>query len=308
MPQAANETRQRMNDYMSQLVKSVDEVMNFPFLRFGHTEITLWGVLMFLFLLTVVFAAEWVIKRYFILRLLARTKMDRALQYAIAKIAGYVIIVLGLYIALQAVGIDLSSLAIIAGAVGVGLGFGLQNIINNFVSGLIILAERPITMGDRVEVGGVAGQVAKISLRSTTVVTNDNISIIVPNANFISDVVTNWSHGDPKVRIRIPFGVAYGTDIELLRRLMLEVAAEHPKALKEPKPDLFFTGFGDNSMDFELMVWSVEMTFSPRRFRSDLYYAIERKLRAHNIEIPFPQRDLHLRSGTFTFQPPASPT
>lgn len=291
---------------MSQILKNLEKVMNYPFLRFGHTDITLWNVLTLVVLLALVLLAEWAIKRFFILRLLSRTKMDRALQYAVAKIAGYVIIVLGFYIALQAVGIDLSSLAIIAGAVGVGLGFGLQNIINNFVSGLIILAERPVAIGDRVEVGGVAGQVTKISLRSTTVVTNDNISIIVPNANFISDVVTNWSHSDPKVRFRVPFGVAYGTDLEQLRRLMLEVAAGHPKALKEPKPDLFFTGFGESSLDFELVVWSDEMTFSPRRFRSDLYYAIERKLRDHHIEIPFPQRDLHLRSGTFAASSPAN--
>ena len=135
---------------------------------------------------------------------------------------------------------------------GVGFGFGLQNIISNFISGLIILAERPIAIGDRVEIGGVAGQVREISLRSTTVITNDNMAIIVPNADFITQRVTNWSYEDPRVRFRIPFGVAYGTDLPKLRKLMLEVADEHPKALKDPKPELFFVGFGDSSLNFEL--------------------------------------------------------
>ena len=127
---------------------------------------------------------------------------------------GYPFIALGIYIALQLVGINFTSLAFVAGAVGVGIGFGLQNIVNNFVSGLIILAERPIAIGDRVEVGGVAGRITRMSLRSTTVVTNDNISIIVPNANFITHPVTNWSHGDPRVQIRLAVGVAYGSDLE----------------------------------------------------------------------------------------------
>ncbi len=129
--------------------------------------------------------------------------------------------------------------------------------------------------------------------------TNDNITIIVPNSDFITSKVTNWSYGDPKVRIRLPFGVAYGTDTERLRKLMIELALESPMVLKEPGPELFFVGFGDSALNFELGVWTAEMTSKPRRFRSDLNYAIERKLRENKIEVPFPQRDLHLRSGQF---------
>ena len=139
------------------------------------------------------------------------------MQYAVGKIAGYLFIAVGFYVALKVIGIDLSSLAFLAGAIGVGLGFGLQNIISNFVSGLIILAERPISIGDRVELGEVAGWSPKINLRSTNIVTNDNITIIVPNSDFITNKVTNWSYGDPKVRIRLPIGVAYGTDPERLK-------------------------------------------------------------------------------------------
>jgi small-conductance mechanosensitive channel len=250
-------------------------------------------------LVVLVFFLERLMRRIIVRRFIQRTHMHTTMQYGIGKIVGYLFICVGFYIALKMVGIDLSSLAVIAGAIGVGLGFGLQNIISNFISGIIILAERPIAIGDRVEIGDTGGVVEKINLRSTTIVTNDNITIIVPNSDFITSKVTNWSYGDPKVRIRVPFGVAYGTDTERLRQLMIEVALENPRVLKEPAPELFFNGFGDSSLNFELGVWTAEMASKPRRFRSDLNYAIERKLRENDIEIPFPQRDLHLRTGQF---------
>lgn len=271
----------------------------YPLLKLGNEPFTIASLLKIIFWLAFVLALSWALRRFVVQRLLKHTRFDSSFQYAISKLTGYVFVCLGFFIALQVNNVNLSSLTVIAGAVGVGVGFGLQNIINNFVSGLIILAERPITIGDRIEVGTVAGQVSKISLRSTTVVTNDNISIIVPNSDIISHAVTNWSHGDPRVRIRLAVGVAYGTDPEKLRRLLLEVAADHPKVLKTPASDVFFNGFGDSSLDFELAVWTAEMTAKPRRFRSELYYAIEKKLRDNHIEIPFPQRDLHLRSGSW---------
>ena len=249
-----------------------------------------------IFLFALVIVAERIARRYFITRLLKRTHLEPGMQFAVARVIGYALLGLGFCISLQMEGVDLSSLTFVVGAASVGFGFGLQNIISNFISGLIILAERPIAIGDRVEIGGVAGQVHEISLRSTTVVTNDNMAIIVPNADFITQRVTNWSYEDPRVRFRIPFGVAYGTDLSKLRKLMLEVADEHPKALKDPKPELFFVGFGDSSLNFELGVWSGEATTSPRRFRSDLFFAMEKKLRDNDIEIPYPQQDLHVRT------------
>jgi small-conductance mechanosensitive channel len=174
------------------------------------------------------------------------------------------------------------------------------------VAGVIILAERPISIGDRVEMGDVAGLVTRINLRSTTIVTNDNITIIVPNSDFITSKVTNWNYGDPKVRIRVPIGVGYGTDPEKLRRLLLEVAAEHPKVLREPPSEVFFIAFGDSSLNFELGVWTTEMASKPRLFRSELNFAMERKLRENKIEIPFPQRDLHIRSGQLVAPPPSA--
>ena len=264
---------------------------------FGADTVTIGGILLLVFLFVSVIIVERILQRLLIRRFLSKTRLQPSLQYGLSRIFGYTLIAIGFYVAFQAVGFDLSSLAIVAASVGVGVGFGLQNIINNFVSGIIILAERPISIGDRIDVAGVAGRVTKIQLRSTTVVTNDNITMIVPNADFISNTVTNWSHGDPKVRIRVPVGVAYGSDLKLLQRLLLEAAEEHPKALRDPSPVVLFTEFGDSSLNFELGVWTQEMTATPIHFTSQMNFIIEQKLRENDIEIPFPQRDLHVRSG-----------
>jgi small-conductance mechanosensitive channel len=276
----------------------VYKVLNYPLLTLGKGELTLGVIIKLVALCALVVIGERLLRHKFTMKVLKRTAFDAALQYAIARISGYIVMLIGFYIALTAVGINLNSLAVVAGAVGIGIGFGLQNIVQNFIAGIIILAERPIALGDRVEVGTVAGTVSKIDLRSTEIVTNDNISIIVPNSNFLTNPVTNWSHGDPRVQMRIPIGVAYGTDIEKLKRVLTEVGMENPHALKEPACTVYFVAFGDSSLNFELGVWTKTMTHNPQRFRSDLNYAIERKLRENKIEIPFPQRDLHIRSGS----------
>ncbi|MEP6698129.1 MAG: mechanosensitive ion channel domain-containing protein [Verrucomicrobiota bacterium] len=236
-------------------------------------------------------------KRFLFNRFLVNSGLDRALQYAIAQIVSNLVLVVGVFIVLENTGIHLGALTVFAGAVGVGVGFGLQNIASNFISGLVILAERPITIGDRVEVAGVAGQVEMIRARSTVIRTNDNIAMIVPNTKFIDSPVTNWTYGDPRVRFRIPVGVAYGSDVNKVREALIAAGKEHPNALKDPAPSVFLSKFGDSAIDFELVVWSSEMSHRPRRFRSDLNFSIEKKLREAGIEIPFPQRDLHIRSG-----------
>jgi small-conductance mechanosensitive channel len=236
-------------------------------------------------------------KRFLFNRFLVHSGLDRSLQYAISQIASNVVLVVGVFIVLQNTGIHLEALTVFAGAVGVGIGFGLQNITSNFISGLVILAERPITIGDRVEVGGVTGQVQKIRARSTVIVTNDNITTIVPNQKFIDSPVTNWTYGDKRVRFRIPVGVAYGSDVELVRKKLIEAGEEDPHTLDDPAPSVFFVGFGDSSLDFELVAWSDEMSHRPARYRSDLNFAIHGKLKEGGIEIPFPQRDLNIRSG-----------
>ena len=236
-------------------------------------------------------------KRFLFNSFLVHSGLDRSLQYAISQIAANVVLVVGIFIVLQNTGIHLEALTVFAGAVGVGVGFGLQNITSNFISGLVILAERPITIGDRVEVGGVTGQVQQIRARSTVILTNDNITTIVPNQKFIDSPVTNWTYGDPRVRFRIPVGVAYGSDVEKVRAALIAAGREHPKALSDPAPSVFLKQFGASSIDFELVVWSEEMSHRPSRFKSDLNFSIEKKLRESGIEIPYPQRDLHIRSG-----------
>jgi small-conductance mechanosensitive channel len=287
-----------MNEILQTIKQFCVKVWNIEL--FG--SVTIGSVFLLLILFASVIIVERIVQKQLIRRFLSRTKLQPSLQFGLSRIIGYTLIAVGFYVAFQLVGVDLSSLAIIAASLGVGVGFGLQNIINNLVSGIIILAERPISIGDRIEVGGVAGRVTKIQIRSTTVVTNDNITMIVPNADFISNTVTNWSHGDPKVRIRVPVGVAYGSDLKLLQQLLLEAAAEHPKALSDPTPVVLFTEFGDSSLNFELGVWTQEMTATPIHFTSEMNFIIEQKLRGNGIEIPFPQRDLHVRSGL----PPAA--
>jgi small-conductance mechanosensitive channel len=261
--------------------------------------ITLSLVQVFL-LVALLMAVFWIssrTKRFLFTRLLTNSGLDRSLQYAIAQIVSNVVLVVGIFIVLENTGIHLGALTVFAGAVGVGVGFGLQNIASNFISGLVILAERPISIGDRVEVAGIVGQVEHIRARSTVIRTNDNITMIVPNTKFIDSPVTNWTYGDPRVRFRVPVGVAYGSDVEKVREALIAAGSENAHTLKDPAPSVFLEKFGDNAIEFELVVWSSEMSYRPRRYRSDLNFAIEKKLREAGIEIPFPQRDLHIRSG-----------
>ncbi|MDQ6860172.1 MAG: mechanosensitive ion channel, partial [Verrucomicrobiota bacterium] len=258
------------------------------------------SLLQIFLLIGLLFLVFWIssrTKRFLFNRFLVHSGLDRSLQYAISQIASNLVLVVGIFVVLQNTGIHLEALTVFAGAVGVGIGFGLQNITSNFISGLVILAERPITIGDRVEVAGVTGQVQKIRARSTVIVTNDNITTIVPNQKFIDSPVTNWTYGDPRVRFRIPIGVAYGSDLEKVTEALIAAGREHPKTLPDPPVSVFLEKFGDNSIDFELVVWSSEMSYRPRRFRSDLNFAIAKKLKEAGIEIPFPQRDVYIRSG-----------
>ncbi len=256
--------------------------------------ISLGKLLRLVVLFIAVFWFSSIAKRFLFNRYLTRMGTDRATQYAVTQIIGYLLMVVGFFVVLQNAGIDLSTLTVFAGAVGVGIGFGLQNITSNFISGLVILGERLIKIGDRVEVDGKAGAVTEIRARSTTIVTNDNISIIVPNSRFIEEPITNWTLGDPRVRFRIPVGVAYASNVETVKTTLLAVAHEHSAVLENPEPTVFFDSFGENSLNFELVVWSAEMSSRPRRFRSDLNFAIERKLREAGIAIPFPQREVRL--------------
>ena len=269
--------------------------------------LSLFQIFLLIALLIAVFWISSRTKRFLFDRLLTKSGLDRALQYAISQIVSNIVLIVGIIIVLENTGIHLGALAVFAGAVGVGVGFGLQNITSNFISGLVILAERPITIGDRIEVAGIAGQVQQIRARSTVILTNDNIAMIVPNTKFIDSPVTNWTYGDPRVRFRIPVGVAYGSDVNKVREALIAAAREHPATLSEPAPNVYLEKFGESSIDFELVVWSREMSYRPRRFKSDLNFLIDKHLRAAGIRIPYPQRDLHIRSGVLKAENVAAP-
>src|SRR5438552_11473215 len=246
-------------------------------------------------------------KRLLVNRFLTRSGLDRALQHAIAQIVGYVVLIVGIVVVLDNAGIHLGALTVFAGAVGVGVGFGLRHIVSDFLCGLVILAERPITIGDRIEVPGtdgkpIAGQVQHIRARSTVIRTNDDIVMIVPNTHFIRCPVTNWHYGSPRVRFRLPVGVAYGSDLNKVRDALIAAAREHSATLSDPEPNAYLEKFGDSTVDFELIVWSEKMSYKPRRFKSELNFLIEKHLREAGIEIPNPQRDLHIRDGVIKVQ------
>lgn len=225
-----------------------------------------------------------------------RLSLDAGTRYAIATISRYVIVTVGLLVALDRIGADWSQMQWIVAALGVGLGFGLQEIVANFVSGLIILFERPVRVGDTVTVGDLSGTVSRIQIRATTITDWDNREILVPNKSFITDRVVNWTLTDPITRLVLNVGIAYGSDTALAHRLMLETAKANPLVLESPAPAVFLLGFGDSSLDFEVRVF-VRDLLHRMPVMHELHMAIDQTLRAHDIEIPFPQRDLHLRSS-----------
>lgn len=278
-------------------LKTVKGYLEISLVQLGELNITLWLILYTLVAVLLLFYLSAKFKSLLVNRVFVRYMSNVGTRQAIGSIIRYALILLGLIIIVQSVGIDLTSLTVLAGALGVGIGFGLQNITNNFISGLIILFERPIKEGDRIQVGGTHGKVVKISPRATTVLTNDNIAIIVPNSDFISKEVTNWSYVDDKVRFKIPVSVAYGSDLRFVEKLLLEVAEENESVLKSPAPTVRVHTFGDRGIEMQLLPWTSSMMQVQGRFRSDINFAIVEKFNKHKIEIPFPQRDLHLKSG-----------
>ncbi len=272
------------------------KVFNATFFRIGNVPVTPLFVIKFVVFIVILALAAHLGRKIMRDRILKQTTLDEGLQYAVAAGTGYLIFFVGATIGLQSVGIDLSSLAFLGGAVGLGIGVGLQSVVNNFVSGLILLMERPIKVGDRVEIQNLTGDVVQIAARSTWVRTNDNVVMIVPNSEFTTERVTNWTANDRSVRITLPVGTSYSSDPAEVRRLLLQVADEHADVLPDPAPDVIFTDFGDSSLNFELRVWTTKQVRTPQILRSDLYFAIFKIFKQKDIEIPFPQRDLHLRS------------
>ncbi|MDQ7818861.1 MAG: mechanosensitive ion channel [Melioribacteraceae bacterium] len=275
--------------------QSIIKFLSVPVFSVGTSTITLWTLSYLLVLIAVLYYIIKKLNKIIVYKVLAKSKIDLGVRVAVGTIIRYVILTLGFIIIMQTVGINLSSLTVLLGALGIGIGFGLQNVTNNFVSGLIILFERPIKVGDRIEIGKVTGDVTKISMRASTVLTNDNISIIVPNSEFISSTVINWSHTDRTVRFSFPVGVSYKEDPENIKTILLAIAEENPDVLSDPKPAVLFKEYGDSALMFNLSVWTNTYSDKPAVLKSQLYFEIFKKFKETGVEIPFPQRDLYIK-------------
>jgi small-conductance mechanosensitive channel len=270
---------------------------NFELFHLGDSPFTTKTFLLLILSLFLLFFISSKIRKVLVKKIFPRYDLDIGVSQSMATIVRYVLIIIGLIIIFQTTGIDLSAIGLLVGALGVGIGFGLQNITNNFISGLIILFERPIKVGDRIELDDLAGNIIDISARATTIITNDNIVVIVPNSDFINSRVINWSHNNKQVRLNFPVGVSYNEDPVKIRKLLTEVTIANPGILSSPKPYILFDGFGDSSLNFNVLVWTSEFIDRPKILRSELYYEIFAKFKEHNVEIPFPQQDIHLKSG-----------
>jgi len=285
-------------DTLRDVLAQIREFLEIPLVKLGGAPVTLWAILQLVVLVVLLFYLSGKLRTWIVEQFLTRTRMEMGARQATGSIIRYTVIAIGFIVILQTAGIDLTALNVLAGAVGIGVGFGLQNIVNNFVSGIIILFERPIKVGDRIVVGAVEGDVVHIGGRSTTVVTNDNITIIVPNSKFIIEDVVNWSHNERMVRFRIPVSVAYGSDVQQVERLPLEVAANNPDVLEKPAPGVRLMEFGDSGLNFELRVWSTTLIHRRGLLTSTINYAIYKAFVDKGIEIPYPRRDVHIiRSG-----------
>lgn len=297
-----------MKEYIQKYFNIVRDFLSIKLIDIGNSPITLWTILYFVFLAWLLLFVTAKLKKWIVFKILSKSKVELGVRLAVGTIIRYGVLAFGLVIVIQTVGINLSAITILLGALGVGIGFGLQNVTNNLVSGIIILFERPIKVGDRIQVGEVFGDVMNISMRSTTVVTNDNISVIVPNSDFISSTVINWSHTDRNVRFSIPVGVAYKEDPEKVKQILLEVADKEEGVLKKPPPSVLLNEFGDSSLNFDLLIWTSSYITTPGILKSLLYFEIFKKFRENNIEIPFPQRDLHFDNSGLQISRPKAET
>lgn len=273
-----------------------------PLFEVNETPVTALGILRAIFILLLAWWGSKFLRGWLERIGRKRHSLNRSSLYALERLVHYTLLTLGVIVGLSSLGLDFTKFALFASALGVGVGFGLQTLVSNFISGIIILFERSLKVGDFVELqSGVTGEVREINMRSTLITTNDNVDILVPNSEFVGGHVTNWTLREALRRVHIPFGVAYGTDKEKVKTAVLEAAERVPWTYKDSKrrePKVWFVGFGDSSLDFELVVWlTPEAVKRPSAVQADYLWEIHTSLYEHKIEIPFPQRDLHLRSG-----------
>ena len=266
----------------------------FSGIKIGHYVFSINILLLSILTLFLLYVLTRLIQRALRNKILPHTSFDAGTRQAIVQGIGYIGIIIAIIAALLSLGVNFTNLAIIAGALSVGIGFGLQNIVSNFISGVIMLIERPIKVGDRIVVGVDEGIVRRISVRATEIETFDHSSVLIPNSELISGRLQNWTFHSPLNRISVSVGVAYGTDVKLVEALLLEVAQESENVVNEPAPRIYFDDFGDSALVFRLLVFIYDINLR-NRTPSLLRFAIEEKFRQHKIEIPFPQREISIK-------------
>jgi small-conductance mechanosensitive channel len=286
-------------DYQGWLIP-LQDFLDHPALtyRFGKYEVSVYSIVQsLLVVITIFWIVTWVMR--WINRRVGRLESIHPSSRSLAqKIIMIVFYIFAFFMTMGTLGIDLSSLTVLGGAVGIGLGFGLQKIASNFISGLILLLERSLQIGDMVEMAdGTLGIVRKNGARYTLIETFDNREIMIPNEEFIIGKVINWTFTNKKGRIDLAIGVSYKSDLELAKKLLLEAATEHKMVLKDPEPICFLKGFGDSAVHFMLYVWVADITETMNSVQDEVLFSIWNKFKANNIEFPFPQRDIHIRTS-----------
>lgn len=286
---------QWIQNQLQDFVDKIAWVFSAPIFEIGGTRYSLTLIATLVLVIIGVFWVAHFISNWIKRGLLSRMILNRGTREVVTSFIRYFLTFLGLVIVLQTVGVNLSSLTIFAGVVGIGLGFGLQNLASNFISGLTLLLEQPIRVGDFIQVSDLLGTVESISIRSTTVRTQDGVFVIVPNIKFVENQVVNWSYRDPRCRIHIPVSVEYGCDTLLVSEALLEAARQEPRVMSDPPPRVWFREFGDSSLNFELLVW-IDRPADNEPIKSSINFLIDQEFRRRQIEIPFPQRDLYIRN------------
>ncbi|GGY46004.1 mechanosensitive ion channel family protein [Parvularcula lutaonensis] len=272
----------------------------------GAVELTLYDVLRAAIIFAVFFQLARLFSSVIVNQVQQTDEINPSLKALIAKVINFITPVIALILALQIIGFNLASLAIFSGAVGLGIGLGLQKIIGNFLAGFTLLADKSIKPGDTIEIGDTFGWITEMKSRYVSIRTRDGTEHLIPNSQFIEGGVINWSHNDRNVRCHAPFGVAYGTkDLRLVQKIAIEAALSQPRVQETPKPVCNLMEFGDNSVNFDLRFWIVDPPNGIANVRSEIYFKIWEGLAAENIEIPFPQRDLHIRSSDVPLFPDA---
>jgi len=263
----------------------------------GKAKITILNVCYVIIFLLLIGYISKIIRKALQDEVLPRTRLDIGARASLVNVVVYSLWILAIYTGINILGIDLSSLAFMAGALGIGIGFGLQNIVNNFISGIILLFDPSIQVGDMVQIGEDWGTVNRINIRTTIVQTFDNAALIIPNSQMLSNRVTNWSYKDPKVRRQVDVGVAYGSDVQLVRKVLLEIIHDMPEMMDDPAPRVDFSDFADSALIFRIRFWINSPEFwltAP----TELRFRIDEEFKKHGIEIAFPQQDIHIRSAS----------